>query len=890
MQHFRLSDETARLAALDSLDLLDTAAEDRFDRFTQLASLTFRVPIALVSLVDVNRQWFKSRCGLDVSETPRSIAFCSYAVAQRDVFVVEDAAADARFAENPLVVGAPYIRFYAGQPIYSEGEAVGTLCIIDRTARTFTEGERQALRHLANLVEVELNLVKVQTARLIAEQALKALNADLEHQIAQRTQQLELKVAELSQEIEGRNLAEGSLRQSEAWNRTIVETSYSGFVSSDEEGNIIEWNLSAERIFGWTREQAVGRTLSEMIVPSHMRAAHEEGMGRFARTGTGPVINRKVELPALTASGRQIMVEMTISAYEWRGKRCFGAFMNDISDRIRTQQQLEEKQELLDAVLDSIDVAVVACDAIGNLSLFNRKAKALHGMDLEAVVPSEWAQHYSLYHGDGKTPLAMDEIPLVRALKGEIVSDQTMAIALKDNDPRTLLASGRPLRGVSGRALGAVVVMKDITELNASRAQLAISERRLRAITENLPALIGKVNVAGKFVFLNGHVLKAYGKTADELLGQDISRAYSPSDYERIKPYIERVVAGERVFFEYVARSEQRELHYECCFIPQRLSNGQPDGFFAMANDVTARKLSELKLADSEERLRTITDNVPVLIAQLDSERRYCFANAVHKSWLGGAAEKMLGKTMEEAFGHEYSRDQALALAQAWDGKMSQCEYEVARKNHTRIVHSTFLPQVRNGVVTSVFVLTTDATASRQQERSLHALAHTDTLTGLPNRRHFEAALQTCASRRPQPGRHIALLYLDVDYFKQINDQHGHATGDAVLVEFARRLRSAVRTSDIVARLGGDEFTILLQDVHNPKDVEFVIYKILKAVRAPFVLPNHKINVGTTIGAAIANEQRVTPQVLIECADAALYAAKNDGRNTYRIQDCNSMA
>jgi GAF domain-containing protein len=107
------STEHTRINALESLGVLDTPAEQRFDRFTRLAAMTFGVPIALVSLVDQNRQWFKSRCGLDVAETPRSIAFCSHAVALGEMLVIEDSAGDARFAHNPLVTGAPHIRFYA---------------------------------------------------------------------------------------------------------------------------------------------------------------------------------------------------------------------------------------------------------------------------------------------------------------------------------------------------------------------------------------------------------------------------------------------------------------------------------------------------------------------------------------------------------------------------------------------------------------------------------------------------------------------------------------------------------------------------------------------------------------------------------------------------------
>jgi len=166
-------------------------------------------------------------------------------------------------------------------------------------------------------------------------------------------------------------------------------------------------------------------------------------------------------------------------------------------------------------------------------------------------------------------------------------------------------------------------------------------------------------------------------------------------------------------------------------------------------------------------------------------------------------------------------------------------------------------------------------------ERNLHALAHTDTLTKLPNRRHFEKSLEGVSTQASQPHRYKALLYLDIDYFKQINDQYGHSTGDAVLVEFAKRLRSAVRGSDLVARLAGDEFTVLLNDVRGVFDVEVVAEKILECVREPFNVLGHILQVTTTIGAAVGNKTPPTPRELIDAADAALYAAKSKGRNTY---------
>jgi diguanylate cyclase (GGDEF)-like protein/PAS domain S-box-containing protein len=316
---------------------------------------------------------------------------------------------------------------------------------------------------------------------------------------------------------------------------------------------------------------------------------------------------------------------------------------------------------------------------------------------------------------------------------------------------------------------------------------------------------------------------------------------------------------------------------------PLRGASGRPLGAVVTMKDITELNASREQLELNERRLRAITDNVPVLISHLDSGRRYVFANVVHQSWLGKTPEQMLGKTMEEAFGAEYLAPQTGALEQAWNGQASQCEHEIVRKKHTRIVHTTFLPQLRDGAVVGVYALTTDATTSRLHERSLHALAHTDTLTGLPNRRHFESALREAANRVSRQGRGTALLYLDIDHFKKINDRYGHAVGDAVLVEFARRLGASVRSSDLVARLAGDEFTVLLNDVGGEADLELVARKILAAMQAPFALGGCTLQVGTSIGAALAGDARPAPVTLTEAADRALYAAKEAGRNTFAM-------
>jgi len=156
--------EESRLQNLRDLDILDTSSDERFDRLTRMAKHMFDVPIALVSLVDENRQWFKSCIGLDVSETPRDISFCGHAILGSDVFIIPDTAKDERFADNPLVTDEPNIRFYAGCPIrLSDGSALGTLCIIDRKPRELTEEDIEALQDLAATAEREFAAIQLAT-------------------------------------------------------------------------------------------------------------------------------------------------------------------------------------------------------------------------------------------------------------------------------------------------------------------------------------------------------------------------------------------------------------------------------------------------------------------------------------------------------------------------------------------------------------------------------------------------------------------------------------------------------------------------------------------------------------------------------------------------------
>jgi PAS domain S-box-containing protein len=214
-------DEEARQFALDELKLLDTPAEQEFDDITLLASFLCETPIALISLVDKERQWFKSRVGLDVAETPRDMALCAHAILGDDLFEVTDAASDIRFADNPVVTGDPHLRFYAGVPLKtSDNHNVGTLCVIDREPRRLTEPQRAALKALAR-----------QIMRLVELRKSTRLQSELRRKLSAET----------------------------ALSRAIIENAGAAIISTDLEANIVTFNPAAEQMLGYKADEVIGK-------------------------------------------------------------------------------------------------------------------------------------------------------------------------------------------------------------------------------------------------------------------------------------------------------------------------------------------------------------------------------------------------------------------------------------------------------------------------------------------------------------------------------------------------------------------------------------------------------------------------------------------------------
>lgn len=304
-------DESVRLSTLYALSILDTPPEARFDRITRLAMRLFDVPIALITLVDAERQWFKSCQGLDVSETPRGISFCGHAILEDRALVVSDALLDERFADNPLVTGEPHIRFYAGFPITApNGSRLGTFCIIDRRPRHLNQEQLDTLRDMAVWAQDELYNVELARAFQLSQQ-----NASLRAEIADRIR------------------AEQALREI----AVALENAVEGIARLDAEGRYSTVNKAYADIIGSTPEDLIGAEWSITVHPDDLGLA-KAAYQRMRASGKSEVEVRGLRKNGSVFYKHIVMVGTYDEQNKLIGHYCF---MHDITQRKQAEARLE---------------------------------------------------------------------------------------------------------------------------------------------------------------------------------------------------------------------------------------------------------------------------------------------------------------------------------------------------------------------------------------------------------------------------------------------------------------------------------------------------------------------------------------------------------------------
>jgi len=394
------TDETERLAALRALGILDTQGDPSLDVVTRLAADRFDTPIALVSLVDADRQWFKSRCGLETRETERSVSFCTCAIEGDGVMVVADAASDPRFADNPLVTGDPHIRFYAGAPLRTAGgHAIGTLCVIDRSPREgFSERERETLE-------------------LMAGQAMAIMESS-------------------------------RIRQEQRISQLIAETTTDAFVCAGPDSRIMLWNEGAEKLFGWTAREALGQSL-HLIIPRRHHNGHDTGMDRLMSGAPTRLVGKTVEVPATCKGGHELPVELSLAM--WRSESDgspagFAAIIRDISERKAAEAERTETEALLAqkvAAIEASDDGFAITDANGLFTFMNRAHAALFGYaGPDDLIGQSWSVLYDAVEAERINEQVMPVLGEFGVWRGETVGRTADGTPVEQEIALTLAADG----------------------------------------------------------------------------------------------------------------------------------------------------------------------------------------------------------------------------------------------------------------------------------------------------------------------------------------------------------------------------------------------------------------------------------------------------------------
>ncbi|WP_338764507.1 diguanylate cyclase [Massilia sp. METH4] len=310
------------------------------------------------------------------------------------------------------------------------------------------------------------------------------------------------------------------------------------------------------------------------------------------------------------------------------------------------------------------------------------------------------------------------------------------------------------------------------------------------------------------------------------------------------------------------------------------------DGVAVTTRDITERKQAELASRQQQARLRTLADMMPAMIAYVDRDEVYRFQNLVYEREFTRMGVRAVGRSARDIVGERrYARLQPwVRRVLAGETVTFEEEEEPDADGTERSFEVRYIPQwdEAKSTVEGFHVVRTDVTAQRREKQHLLRLSTIDALTGLTNRAGFMARLAAAMHACRAHGTLMALMYMDIDRFKPVNDTHGHGVGDALLKAFAGRLTHALRDTDTVARLGGDEFTVILEGLQCAADAERTAAKLVAAVAAPFDLDGIRADISTSIGVAFYRGGELAPAELLARADALLYEAKEAGRNTFR--------
>jgi len=438
-----------------------------------------------------------------------------------------------------------------------------------------------------------------------------------------------------------------------------------------------------------------------------------------------------------------------------------------------------------------------------------------------------------------------------------------------------------------------VVLARDITDrrrassaLDDAREALAQSEARFRALVTHSIDITFTVDAEARVVYVSPAAERITGYTPDELVGISVIDLAHPDDVDLI---IERVagVLADPTYHE-VTRVRLRTKDGSWRWLEVIGSNHLDDpainGIVVNARDISTRVAIEQDLAEEKERYQRLIEVLPDLVARYDRDLNLVYANPAAAELLGPGVE---GRPRLEMSAVEIERaiDQ-LRLA-VLDGRNRRFENEMVVDGEPRWFEMIVVPdRTDTPGEGSVMTIGHDITLYKHREQRLRLQTLQDPLTGLANRTGFQRRLEGALNARATTGESVAILFLDLDRFKVVNDTYGHPTGDDLLVAVAERFRSAVRPGDLIARFGGDEFAVLPTRLPSREHAERLAARIHATLAEPITLDDVEVRTSASIGIAVADPIRSVPSdVLLQEADLAMYQAKRAGRSRTAVFD-----